>query len=128
MTAPDTAQEELATGWPVIVACAASAIFAWGFGAFGPAVYLAELEPRYGWPTATIGATTLAFIIGALLLPYVGAAIKRFGPQRVLTSGLLLIGAGVIGVSQVTAPWQLYGWNLLIGARPRSASSSSTSR
>src|SRR6516164_3368910 len=47
------AHQELATGWPVIVACTAAAIFAWGFGAFGPAVYFAELKERYGWPAAT---------------------------------------------------------------------------
>jgi hypothetical protein len=60
-TALPVAHQELATGWPVIVACTAAAIFAWGFGAFGPAVYFAELKERYGWPAATIGgATTLA--------------------------------------------------------------------
>jgi len=86
-TALPVAHQELATGWPVIVACTAAAIFAWGFGAFGPAVYFAELKERYGWPAATIGgATTLAFITGALLLPFVGAAIERFGQRRVLTS------------------------------------------
>jgi len=124
------AHQELATGWPVIVACTAAAIFAWGFGAFGPAVYFAELKERYGWPAATIGgATTLAFITGALLLPFVGAAIERFGPRRVLTSGFMLIGTGVVGVSQVTAPWpwQPYGWNLLIGGGWAGASSTAIS-
>ena len=73
------------------------------------------------------GAPTLAFITGALLLPFVGAAIERFGPRRVLTSGLLLIGTGVVGVSQVTAPWQLYSWNLLIGGGWAGASSTAIS-
>ena len=73
------------------------------------------------------GAPTLAFITGALLLPFVGAAIERFWPRRVLTSGLLLIGTGVVGVSQVTAPWQLYGWNLLIGGGWAGASSTAIS-
>jgi len=35
---------ELATGWPSIVACAATAVFAWGFGSYGQAVYLSELQ------------------------------------------------------------------------------------
>ena len=73
------------------------------------------------------GAPTLAFITGALLLPFVGAAIERFWPRRVLTSGLLLIGTGVVGVSQVTAPWQLYSWNLLIGGGWAGASSTAIS-
>ena len=39
---------EFRTGWPVLLACFAAAIFAWGFAAFGPAVYLAELQ-RLWW-------------------------------------------------------------------------------
>ncbi len=32
---------ELATGWPLVLACSATAVFAWGFGSYGQAVYLA---------------------------------------------------------------------------------------
>ena len=56
---------EFHTGWPVVLACFAAAIFAWGFAAFGPAVYLAELQRQHGWSATAIGsATTLAFIVG----------------------------------------------------------------
>ena len=119
---------EFRTGWPVVLACFAAAIFAWGFAAFGPAVYLAELQRQYGWSATTIGsATTLAFVVGAGLLPWTGAAINRFGARAVLTGGLLLIGAGVVGISQSTAPWQLYAWNLPIGCGWAGASSTAIS-
>lgn len=119
---------ELRLHWPVVLGCFAAAVFAWGFAAFGPAVYVAELQRRHGWSAATIGgATTLAFVIGALLLPWVGAAIERVGARIVVTGGVLLIGIGVIGVSQASAPWQLYGWNLLIGCGWAGASSTALS-
>jgi MFS family permease len=119
---------EFQTGWTVVAACFAAAVFAWGFAAFGPAVYLAELQRQYGWSAAAIGtATTIAFIVGAGLLPWVGAAINRFGSRAILTGGVVLIGAGVVGVSQVTAPWQLYAWNLLIGCGWAGASSTAIS-
>ena len=119
---------EFRAGWAVVLACFAAAIFAWGFAAFGPAVYLAELQRQHGWSATAIGsATTLAFIVGAGLLPWTGAAVNRFGARAVLTAGLLLIGAGVVGVSQSTAPWQLYAWNLLIGCGWAGASSTAIS-
>jgi MFS family permease len=128
MMAPAPISGEFRTGWPVVLACFAAAVFAWGFAAFGPAVYLAELQRQYGWSAATIGsATTIAFIVGAGLLPWVGAAIERIGARVVLTGGLLLIGLGVIGVSRVTAPWQLFAWNLLIGCGWAGASSTAIS-
>jgi MFS family permease len=119
---------ELRTGWPVVLACFAAAVFAWGFAAFGPAVYLAELQRQYGRSAAMIGsATTVAFIVGAGLVPWAGTAIERLGARVVLTGGLLLIGAGVIGLSQAAAPWQLYAWNLLIGCGWAGASSTAIS-
>ena len=91
-------------------------------------MYLAELQRRYGWPVAMIGsATTVAFIIGAVLLPWVGAVIARCGARIVLGGGIVLIGIGVIGISRATAPWQLYGWNLLIGCGWAGASSTAIS-
>jgi hypothetical protein len=71
---------ELRTGWPVVAACFATAVFAWGFAAYGPAVYVAELQRQHGWSAAAIGgATTVAFILAAGLLPWTSAAIGRLG-------------------------------------------------
>ena len=127
-SATAASQGEFQRGWPVVLACSAAAVFAWGFAAFGPAVYLAELQRRHSWPAAIIGsATTVAFIVGAVLLRWVGAVIVRFGAQMVLGGGIVLIGIGVIGISQATAPWQLYGWNLLIGCGWAGASSTAIS-
>jgi predicted MFS family arabinose efflux permease len=127
-SATAASQGEFQRGWPVVLACFAAAVFAWGFAAFGPAVYLAELQRRYGWPAATIGgATTVAFIVGAMLLPWVGAAIARLGARVVLGGGIVLIGIGVIGISQAMALWQLYAWNLLIGCGWAGASSTAIS-
>ena len=125
---PGTAQGEFRRGWPVVLACFAVAVFAWGFGAFGPAVYLAELQRRTGWSAATIGgATTISFVIGAGLLPWVGAAIERFGARTVLSGGVVLLGAGAVGVGRVADPWQLYAFNMLIGVGWAGASSTAIS-
>ena len=82
MMAARPIDEEFRTGWPVVFACFATAVFAWGFVSYGQPVYLAELQRTHGWSAGTIGgATTVSFVIGAGLLPWVGWAIERLGAR-----------------------------------------------
>jgi MFS family permease len=100
---------ELRQGWPVVVACFCVAVFAWGFGFYGQAVYLAELQRLHGWPAALItSATTGYYLLGGALLAVVHRIIGRLGSRTVLASAVVILGAGAIGTSHVTAPWQLY--------------------
>ncbi|MEO8714227.1 MAG: MFS transporter [Acetobacteraceae bacterium] len=100
---------ELARNWPVILACFATAIFAWGFGFYGQSVYLAELRRAHGWSTSVIASSTTAFyLIGALLLTRVHAALDRLGPRIVLVGGAVLLGGGAILLSRSQSPWHLY--------------------
>jgi MFS family permease len=115
MIAAAPIDEEFRTGWPV-VACFATAVFAWGFVSYGQPVYLAELQRTHGWSAGTIGsATTVSFIVGAGLLPWVGWVIERLGARAVLSGGAILLGAGAIGLSHTVQPWQLYPCNLVMG-------------
>jgi hypothetical protein len=66
MMAATPIDEEFRTGWPVVLTCFATAVFAWGLVSYGQPVYLAELQQIHGWSAGTIGgATTVSFIIGA---------------------------------------------------------------
>jgi MFS family permease len=107
---------EFIIGWPAVVACFCLAVFAWGFGFYGQSVYLAALRATRGWSATLIsGATTTYYLWGALLLALVPNAIERFGARRVAVSGALLLGAGTVSLSRVTAPWQLYVSALIMG-------------
>ena len=121
--------EEFRTRWPVVLACFGTAVFAWGFVSYGQAVYLAELQRTHGWSASTIGgAATVSFIIGAGLLPWVGWAIERLGARVVLSGGAILLGAGAIGLSRASEPWQLYPCNLVMGFGWAGASSTAAAR
>jgi MFS family permease len=52
---------------------------------------------------------------------------RAVGARAVLTSGVLLLSAGVIGISRVVAPWQLYTCNLIMGFGWAGASSTAIS-
>ena len=100
---------EFRQGWSVVLACFCAATFAWGFGFYGQSVYLAELHQTRGWPASLIAsAATVYYLVGAVLLTRVHRAIELLGPRLLLTSGAVILGAGVIGLSRVQAPWQLY--------------------
>jgi MFS family permease len=100
---------EFRQGWSVVLACFCTAIFAWGFGFYGQSVYLADLHATRGWPASLIAsATTVYYLVGAVLLTHVSRAIELVGPRLLLTSGSIVLGLGAIGLSRVQAPWQLY--------------------
>src|SRR4051794_4591691 len=86
---------EFRRGWPVVLACFCVAVFAWGFGFYGQAVYLAELRRLHGWPTSLISlATTFFYVLAALLLPQVHRVLNRVGPRLLLLGGVLAMGGG----------------------------------
>ena len=115
--APAAAATEFRRGWPVVLACFATAVFAWGFGFYGQAVYLAELHRLHGWSAALIGnATTCFYLTGAVLMTQVPRAIDRFGARAVLAGGTLILGCAATLLSQAAAPWQMFACGIAMAA------------
>lgn len=96
-------------GWRVVFACYLAAVFCWGFGLYGHGVYLTEFNRLYGWPTALISIGITGFyLFTASLVVFVGDAITRFGPRRVMLTGACCFGSAVAPLAFITALWQLY--------------------
>jgi MFS family permease len=96
-------------GWRVVAACYLAALCCWGFGLYGHGVYLTELHRLHGWPTAAISAAITGFyLFTAALVVFVGDAIARFGPRRVMFIGACCFGGAVTLLAFITALWQLY--------------------
>jgi MFS family permease len=95
-------------GW-VITASAFAVLFLtygvqYSFGIFVPAM-VAEL----GWPRASLGAAfSLYGVVYMCVTVISGRLTDTLGPRRVVTAGGLLLGAGIVATSQVTAQWQLF--------------------
>ncbi len=110
-------ETEFRRSWPAVLACFCVAVFAWGFGFYGQAVFLGELHRMHGWSVATIGAaTTVYYLGGAVLILFVHQLLERFGPRRLLTGGVLLLGLGAVGFSNATRTWQLFAAGLVMAA------------
>lgn len=112
---PAPLEAELRSGWPAILGCFCVAVFAWGFGFYGQAVFLAELHRMHGWPTSIIGAaTTCCYLSGAFLLPFIQRVLDRIGPRALLIGGVLALGLGAAGFSNAVAEWQLFACGLVM--------------
>jgi MFS family permease len=101
-------------GWRVVVACFTMALFAYGFGLYGHGVYLAELTMQAGpdapklTATTVSAATTVYYLLSALLVVFVSDAIARLGPRIVTTVGALTLTLSLLLVSRIKSPIDLF--------------------
>lgn len=104
-------------GWRVVWVAFVLAVFGWGIGFYGPAVYLPTLHRTRGWPIATISAAITAhYLVSALLITRLPDAYRRFGVGRVTLAGAVLAGCGALAWTSAQQAWQLVPALLLSGA------------
>src|SRR3954470_13860453 len=102
-------------GWRAVLAAFLIALFIFGFGLYGHAVYLAELQRLHGWSTGLIStASTLSFLLGSLLAAFTGDAIARIGAGRLLLCGVAALAASMTLLAFASTPWQLYAAYMLL--------------
>ena len=83
------------------------------FHAFG--AYVVLLEADFGWSRTTFAfAFALQRIESGLLGPIEGWAIDRFGPRKVMMTGLVIFALGFLWLSQINSILTFYGAFLLI--------------
>jgi MFS family permease len=102
-------------GWRIVAVCFLLATFGWGLGFYGQSVYVAELQRQHGWPASLISSgTTFFYLFGALLVVFVGEAVRKYGPRLCLIAGTLAMSAAAVAVGAVREPWQLYLANAVL--------------
>ncbi|WP_439371834.1 MFS transporter [Bradyrhizobium sp. DASA03120] len=96
-------------GWRIVAVCFLLATFGWGLGFYGQSVYVAELQRARGWSASLISSgTTFFYLFGALLVVFVGEAVRKYGPRLSLIAGALAMAAAAVAIGAVREPWQLY--------------------
>ena len=96
-------------GWKLVGAGAAIQALHSGLltQAFGN--YAVLLERQFGWSKTNfaIGFSLMRAESG-LLGPAQGWALERFGTRRVMQTGVILMGGGMIALSRIESLWQFY--------------------
>jgi len=96
-------------GWWVVFCAFVIALYGWGLGFYGLSLYLVALQKAHGWSPATISsAISFYYVAGAFLVMHVGDLILKRGARLVVIAGAGLMGAGVLGLTVIDRPWQLY--------------------
>ncbi len=82
-----------------------------------PGVMLLPLRTEFGWPIAAIaGALSLRLLLYGALGPFAAAILLRYGYRATVLTAVLLISAGLVLATFVTATWMLWvTWGLVLG-------------
>ena len=92
-------------GWRVVLVCFVMAVLVWGFGFYGHGFYLAELQRRHGWPASLMGgASTLYYLVSALLVVFIADAMRRFGVRACVIAGAFALAGSVAALPFVAEP------------------------
>ncbi|MGH3323406.1 MAG: MFS transporter [Streptomyces sp.] len=101
----------------VIAASAGAAIVTAGAFTTVPGLLVTPLHEQYAWDRGQIAlAASVNMVFFGLTAPFAAALMDRVGIRRVVTGALLLVAAGALLTSAMTAAWQLtLYWGVLIG-------------
>ncbi len=103
-------------GWWMVAGCMAIATVAWSFALYGPSVYLHTITQTHDWSIGLVSsALTLAFLVNALVLGFVGSAIAKVGPQRIMALGAAVMASGLAAMGTITQIWHVYACFALMG-------------
>lgn len=82
-----------------------------------PGVLIKPLEAEFGWDRASISlAVAVSILTFGLGGPVSGSLVDRFGPRRVMLSGLLMVGLGLLPLLWLDSLWQFnLFWGLIVG-------------
>lgn len=76
-----------------------------------PGLIINPLEAEFGWTRSEISfAVAVSLFIFGLGAPIGGSLIDRFGPRRVLLTGLVVIAVGLVMMLGMTELWQFHLW------------------
>ncbi|MBZ0284538.1 MAG: MFS transporter [Anaerolineae bacterium] len=108
--------KKLHYGWIVVMVTFVALLVSAGVRT-APSVIIKPLEADFGWTRASISlavaVSLFAFGFGA---PLGGTLVDRFGPRRIMLTGLTLIALGLAPLLALQDLWQLHLlWGLVVG-------------
>lgn len=102
-------------GWWVVLACSLLALYGTGTVFYGFSAFVNPIVTELGWSMALIsGAFSLYRLEAGIAAPLGGFILDRLGPRKLVISGIILIGAGFLYLSQVKTVLPFYSAFIII--------------
>ena len=96
-------------GWWVVGCAFLLALWGWGLGFYGLAVYLVSLRAARAWAIADIStAFTAYYFMGAVLTIFAGDVFRRVGARVAVTGAALAMAGAVTALPLAQSLWHLY--------------------
>lgn len=117
-----TSAKPLSAPGAVTLAAGCNQLINWGISFYMPGTFARAIAQETGWAATEIYfGLTIAMLMMAMLSPFVSRLLARFGGQRVVVTGTLMISAGCLIMAYVQSlPGWLATW-VLTGAGMRLA-------
>lgn len=112
-------------GWLVVAVATLVALFGWGLGFYGPAVYLVALKDHFEWNTTQVSAAiTVYYLVAAIIIMSSAGLFERHGTRTVVATGIVAMACGAAGLGLATQQWHVpiaflalsAGWAFMSGA------------
>ena len=97
-------------GWWIVGACFLIALYVGGVIFYGFTAVFEPIANEFGWSYTQVSlAASLRGLEMGLLAPLVGILVDRWGPRRLIFSGVVIAGLGLILLSRTTSLGMFYG-------------------
>lgn len=102
-------------GWWIVAACFLISIYVGCCGFFGFTAMIDPIVREFGWSYTEVSfASSLRGLEMGILAPIVGVLTDRFGPRRLILTGVVTIGAGFVLLSLTQSLWTFYASFILL--------------
>jgi sugar phosphate permease len=96
-------------GWWIVGACFIIALYMSGVIFYGFTAIFEPISEEFGWSYTSISiAASIRGLEAGVLAPVVGILVDRWGPRRIIFIGVLLMGMGLMLLSQVHSLFMFY--------------------
>ncbi|MGD8293786.1 MAG: MFS transporter [Desulfobacterales bacterium] len=102
-------------GWWVVLACSLISFYVAGSIFFGFTAFFEPIAEEFSWSYTQISfAVSLRGLEMGIFAPIVGFLVDRFGPRKVIFSGTIMVGIGLLSLSFTQSLAMFYGAILLL--------------
>jgi len=103
-------------GYWIVVATFFCLFITSGCGFFAFSLFVKPLQAHFGWGRGEImAAFTIFLLVMGTTSPFIGRVIGRYEARRVIATGALVVGLGLVSLSQMNSLWHFYLSYAVIG-------------